>query len=179
MLYLFHDPSTLGAFVFSVGRAVRAPALARRRRVKGVTPTATLRHPASLRPSLHIPVQSFGRFDEILYLVEKISALTLPDFGRCPVRGAIGRDPLRSRLDSPAIPKNKKSGKMTDGRCGTDSNCFTSIPPHSSLYLFAAFSSAFHVRASIGVSSFTRDLCNELSRHKTAVDLFVRCEYRV
>jgi hypothetical protein len=44
-----------------------------------VTLTATLRHPASLRPSPHIHVQSFGRFDEILYLVEKTSALTLPD----------------------------------------------------------------------------------------------------
>ena|SRR5258708_766423 len=33
----------------------------------------------SLRPSQHIHVQSFGRFDEILYLVEKTSALTLTD----------------------------------------------------------------------------------------------------
>jgi hypothetical protein len=31
--------------------------------------------------SLHIHVQSFGRFDEITDLVEKASALTLPDFG--------------------------------------------------------------------------------------------------
>jgi hypothetical protein len=32
---------------------------------------------ASLRPSQHIRVQSFGRFDEILYLVKKTSTLTL------------------------------------------------------------------------------------------------------
>jgi hypothetical protein len=30
----------------------------------------------SLRPRLHIPVQSFSRFDEILYLVEKPSGFT-------------------------------------------------------------------------------------------------------
>jgi hypothetical protein len=39
--------------------------------IRGATLTATLRHPASLRPSLHFHVQSFGRFDEILCLVEK------------------------------------------------------------------------------------------------------------
>ena len=74
----------------------------RRRRVRGrsrpgATLTATLRillrASASLRPSLHFRVQSFaltrlgltrlGRFDEITYLVEKPSALTLPAFGRC------------------------------------------------------------------------------------------------
>jgi hypothetical protein len=49
--------------------------LARRRRVRGATPTATLRHPASLRPSLHIHVQSFARFNEITYLVEKTDVL--------------------------------------------------------------------------------------------------------
>jgi hypothetical protein len=32
-----------------------------------------------LRPSLHIHVQSFGRFDEITYLVEKTPDLTIPD----------------------------------------------------------------------------------------------------
>jgi hypothetical protein len=38
--YLFHDPSALGASTFFDGRAVPAiPALARRRRVRGVTPT--------------------------------------------------------------------------------------------------------------------------------------------
>ncbi len=34
------------------------------------------------RPSPHIHLRSFGRFDEILYLVENASALTLPDFER-------------------------------------------------------------------------------------------------
>jgi hypothetical protein len=69
--------------------------LAWHRRVRGVTLTATLRHPASLRPSLHIHVQSFGRFDEILYLVEKAPDLTLPDSPlkrarvRCHIRVAI------------------------------------------------------------------------------------------
>ena len=33
---------------------------ARHRRVRRAGPTATLRHPASLRPSLHVRVQSFG-----------------------------------------------------------------------------------------------------------------------
>jgi hypothetical protein len=37
----------------------------------------------SLRPSLHIHGQSFGRFDEITYLVEKTAGLTLPDLGLC------------------------------------------------------------------------------------------------
>jgi hypothetical protein len=41
--------------VFSVGRAVRP---------------ADASHPAPLRSSLHIHVQSFGRFDEITDLVE-------------------------------------------------------------------------------------------------------------
>jgi len=44
-----------------------------------VTPTATLRHPASLRPSRAIHASAFGLFDEILYLVEKTPDLTLPD----------------------------------------------------------------------------------------------------
>ena len=35
-------------------------------------------HPASLRPGRAIHVSAFGRFDEILYLVEKTSDLTLP-----------------------------------------------------------------------------------------------------
>ena len=39
--YLFHDPPALSAFtlIFSVGRAVRTPVLARHRRVKGATLT--------------------------------------------------------------------------------------------------------------------------------------------
>jgi hypothetical protein len=53
------------------------------------------------------------------------------------------------------------------------------IACHSFLYLFCPSSSASHVRASIGISSFTRGLCNELSRHKTDVDPFARYEYRV
>jgi hypothetical protein len=68
-----------------------APMLARRRRVRGATLTATLLHPASLRPSLHFHVQSFGRFDEILYLVEKTFALTLTDFRPLPRPVAINR----------------------------------------------------------------------------------------
>jgi hypothetical protein len=47
-----------------------------------VTLTATRRHPASLRPSHHIRVVSFGRFDATLCRVEKASALTLPDLVR-------------------------------------------------------------------------------------------------
>jgi hypothetical protein len=46
---------------------------------------ATLRYPAPLRPCLHIHVQSFGRFDEILYLVEKTSVLTLTDSRPLPL----------------------------------------------------------------------------------------------
>jgi hypothetical protein len=59
----------------------------------------------SLRPGLHIHVQSFGRFDEIVDLVEKASALTLPDLGRnrpsirCYIPVAI-RD-LISRIPTP------------------------------------------------------------------------------
>ena len=49
---------------------------------KSATLAATLRLLPSRRPSLHIRVQSFGRFDEITYLVEKTAALTLPDLGR-------------------------------------------------------------------------------------------------
>jgi hypothetical protein len=74
-----HPPWTVLRLAGLFGR----PALARHRRVKGVTLTATLRCPAPLRPSLHIHVQSFGRSDEILYLVGKTSDLTLPDFVRC------------------------------------------------------------------------------------------------
>jgi hypothetical protein len=60
------------------------PALARRRRVKGVgfgfSPTGS---PARMTPSLasqpcpHIHVWLFGRFDEITDLIENASALTL------------------------------------------------------------------------------------------------------
>jgi hypothetical protein len=56
------------------------PARARRRRVRRASPTATLWHPASLRPCPDIHVRSFDRFAEIPYLVEKASDLTLPDF---------------------------------------------------------------------------------------------------
>jgi hypothetical protein len=59
------------------------------RRVRGVTLTATLRHPASLRPSRAIHISAFDRFDEILYLVENAADLTLTDFVRCHVREAI------------------------------------------------------------------------------------------
>jgi hypothetical protein len=47
-----------------------------------VTPTATLRLLPSLRPCRTIRGPAFDRFDEILYLVEKASNLTLPDLGR-------------------------------------------------------------------------------------------------
>ena len=69
------------------------------------------------------------------------------------------------------------------------------LPPQASLFLIpiaftpsyiclSFFVSAVPVRASIGLSSFTRDLCNQLSRggrarHKTVVDPFVRSEYRM
>jgi hypothetical protein len=61
----------------------------RHRRVRRAGPTATLRHPASLRPGRYVRVPAFDRFDEILYLVEKTSDLTLPDFGRCHILVAI------------------------------------------------------------------------------------------
>ena len=48
-----------------------------------MTLTAYASHPASLRPGLHIHVQSFGRSDEIQNLVGQASALTLPDSVRC------------------------------------------------------------------------------------------------
>jgi hypothetical protein len=47
-----------------------------------VTPAATLRLLPSLRPGRYVPVSAFDRFDEILYLVENASDLTLPDLGR-------------------------------------------------------------------------------------------------
>lgn len=49
-----------------------------------------------------------------------------------------------------------------------DCHCLSSF-----LYLFVPLHLPLTVRASIGISSFTRDLCNELSRHKAAVDPFV------
>jgi hypothetical protein len=55
---------------------------ARHRRLRGVTLTATLRHPASLRPSPQFPLRAFDRFDETLYLVEEASDLTLTDLAR-------------------------------------------------------------------------------------------------
>ena len=39
----------------------------------------------SLRPGRYIHVSAFGRFDETTCLVEKTSALTLPDFVRCDI----------------------------------------------------------------------------------------------
>jgi hypothetical protein len=53
--------------------------LARHRRVRRASPTATLRLLPSLRPCRYIRVSAFGRFDAILDRVEKTSALTLPD----------------------------------------------------------------------------------------------------
>jgi hypothetical protein len=76
-------------------------ALARQRRVRRASPTATLRHPASLRPCPHIRVRAFDRFDEILYLVEKTSDLTLPDFVRWSLRCAFL---LRSRTGPDSCP---------------------------------------------------------------------------
>jgi hypothetical protein len=40
-------------------------------------------------PRPRILARSFGRFDEILYLVEKTSDLTLPDSVRCDFRARI------------------------------------------------------------------------------------------
>jgi hypothetical protein len=56
-------------------------ALARHRRVRRASPTATLRLLPSLRPCRYIRVSAFDRFDEILDLVEKTSSLT-PDLAR-------------------------------------------------------------------------------------------------
>jgi hypothetical protein len=78
--------------VASFATVLLTHALARHRRVKGATSTATLRHPASLRPSLHIHVQSFDRFDEILYLVEKAPDLTLADSVRCDILSQFALD---------------------------------------------------------------------------------------
>ena len=79
------EPELMGRGVhWSSGWAVRAPALARHRRVRGATLTAKLRRPASLRPCRTIHGPAFGRSDEILYLVEKAAALTLPDFHPSP-----------------------------------------------------------------------------------------------
>jgi hypothetical protein len=73
-----------GGEVFSVWPGCSGiPTLARRRRPRGVTLTATLRHPASPRPCRTIQSPAFGRSDEILYLVGKASNLTLPDSVRC------------------------------------------------------------------------------------------------
>jgi len=68
-----------------VRRHAAHPALARHRRVKGCDFDRYASAPASLRPSLHIHVQSFGRSDESLYLVGKTSDLTLPDSVRCHI----------------------------------------------------------------------------------------------
>jgi hypothetical protein len=91
-------------------------ALARRRRVRRASPTATLRvirhfvpHPfgvalqaiydaarrglLSLRPCRYIRVSAFGRFDEITHLVENASALTLPDFERSRTSTATSSSP--------------------------------------------------------------------------------------
>jgi hypothetical protein len=62
-----------------------------------------LRHPASLRPSLHIHVQSFGRFDEILNLVEKTSALTLPDLERRRSSSATSSSPNDLQVDPTGV----------------------------------------------------------------------------
>jgi hypothetical protein len=53
------------------------------RRVRGATLTATLWRHTSLRPCRTIHSPAFGRFDEILYLLENPSDLTLPDSVRC------------------------------------------------------------------------------------------------
>jgi hypothetical protein len=64
---LFSILRLAGPFALSV--------LARRRRVRGATPTAPA--PASLRPGRYIHVPAFDRFDESLTLVENASDLTL------------------------------------------------------------------------------------------------------
>jgi len=62
---------------------------------RGPVHTVSLRCPASLTDLPTLPVsafatvllthvQSFGQFDEILYIVEKTSALTLPEFQPSP-----------------------------------------------------------------------------------------------
>jgi hypothetical protein len=58
---------------------------------------------ASLRPCRYIRVSAFDRFDEILYLVEKTSDFTLPDFVRCHFHVAIRRrDDDATRRRTPA-----------------------------------------------------------------------------
>jgi hypothetical protein len=65
---------------------------------------------ATLRLILPIHVQSFGRIDEITYLVEKTSALTLPDHGLRDLRTMWFLrpwtfDPKRLILKWPAGPR--------------------------------------------------------------------------
>ena len=85
---------------------------ARHRRVKDVTLTAYASHPASLRPRPDIHVQPFDRFDEILYLVENASDLTLTDW-RPLLRPCSKEERPTTSMPAPSAPA--QSG--CHGRC--------------------------------------------------------------
>jgi hypothetical protein len=78
-----HPPCSILRLAELFGR----PALARHRRVRRASPTAALRLLPSLRSCRYIRVSAFDRFGENLYLVEKASDLTLPDFVRWSIHG--------------------------------------------------------------------------------------------
>jgi hypothetical protein len=104
------------------------PALARHRRVRRASPTATLRLLPSLRPCRYIRVSAFDRFDEILDLVEKTSDLTLSDLGPRVLRsvatslsqsvgnsGLANDDAVASKWRAPIVERCLFSGPCETG----------------------------------------------------------------
>jgi hypothetical protein len=96
------------------------PALARRQRVRGATPAATLRRPASLRSRLDLHVEAFGRFDEIYISSKRHSVLSWR--GRCQRRVRVRRRKPLSRPELLLLFKATVSG--LNGGCST-------VPAHS------------------------------------------------
>jgi hypothetical protein len=91
---------------------------------------------ASLRACLDFRVQSFGRFDEILDLVEKASALTLPDLVRCQIPCELCSN-LASPTTSTLATNPSQTGflaAMPPGRRGvcltSDLDCHHIPPPN-------------------------------------------------
>jgi hypothetical protein len=82
-------------------------------------------------------VQSFGRFDEILYLVEKTPALTLPDLERCRKSAHEYRQTTHSH------PGDQACRRQTDSWCAstepprrlTQSTCPASDPSSAGLFV--------------------------------------------
>jgi len=85
-------------------------------RSRGATPVRCAPASCLAAASLHIHVQSFDRFDEILYLVEKSSDLTLPALGRGRPTGLPHRSVATSlsqlRLDSRSASTNSFPGDL-------------------------------------------------------------------